>query len=286
MQKRGLGRGLSALIPSAPEGERVVELSVDEVLPSRCQPRGTFDERALSELAESIKEHGILQPLLVRRMGDGYELLAGERRLRAAKLAGLESIPALVRTSAEQEALEIALIENIQREDLGPVDEARAYRRLIDEFGLTQEGLAARVGKNRSTVANTLRLLNLPEQVQGLLSSGALTAGHARAILSVEGEERQKTLAERIVESDLSVRQAESLAKAPKTAEPRPERQTEKTEVAQTIGRSLGAKVRVKVGEAGKGRIEILFGSLDELERLKRKLAPRDVYDGETVDRT
>ncbi|MCL4499077.1 MAG: ParB/RepB/Spo0J family partition protein [Chloroflexi bacterium] len=275
MQRRGLGRGLGALIPAATEETGGgSEIHVDEVSPNPNQPRRRFDERSIAELATSIKEHGVIQPIIVRQAERGYEIVAGERRWRAAQAAGLQKIPAIIRMVSEEKALEVALIENIQREDLNPIDEATAYRRLMDECHLTQDELADKVGKSRSAIANQLRLLNLPDAIQGLLQLGALTAGHARTMLALDDEQKQLQLAEKVASGGLSVRQTETLAKVWSTPSPRRTPLGEKKEVAQSIGRCLGARVKVKVAEAGKGRIEIHFNSLDELERLSRVLAP------------
>lgn len=275
MQRKVLGRGLGALIPSiAEEPSSAPEIEIGEIRPNPRQPRHRFDEAAIAELAASIKEHGLIQPIVVRRTGIDYELIAGERRLRAAREVGLTKIPAIVRASSDGAGLELALIENLQREDLNPLEEALAYRQLIDEFELTQDELASRVGKSRSAVTNALRLLQLPDSIQGLLELGSVTAGHARAILAVQDEEVQLKLAQKIVEGGHSVRQAEALAKA--WNEPRAPKKPldDKEELARSIGRTLGARVKVKVAVGGKGRIEIHFASLDELERLRRMLSP------------
>mgnify|MGYP005839081601 CR=1 FL=1 len=274
MQRKGLGRGLSALIPAGEEPMKVVDVAIDEVFPNPRQPRRRFDEAALAELADSIKEHGLLQPVIVRRVGAGYELVAGERRLRAAKEAGLKRIPAIIRGTSDSESLALALVENLQRENLDAIEEARALRRLIDDFGMRQEELARMVGKSRSAIANSLRLLSLPDSIQSLVQLGAITAGHARAVLSLDKEEEQLKLVQRISERGLSVRQAEALARKWNTSRSKAAGYEEKDEIARAIARSLGARVAVRVYKEGKGRIEIRFSSLDELERLKRRLAP------------
>lgn len=274
MQRKGLGRGLSALIPAGEEPMKVVDVAIDEVFPNPRQPRRRFDEAALAELADSIKEHGLLQPVIVRRAGAGYELVAGERRLRAAKEAGLKRIPAIIRGTSDSESLALALVENLQRENLDAIEEARALRRLIDDFGMRQEELARMVGKSRSAIANSLRLLSLPDSIQSLVQLGAITAGHARAVLSLDKEEEQLKLVQRISERGLSVRQAEALARKWNTSRSKAAGYEEKDEIARAIARSLGARVAVRVYKEGKGRIEIRFSSLDELERLKRRLAP------------
>ncbi|MCL5291113.1 MAG: ParB/RepB/Spo0J family partition protein [Actinobacteria bacterium] len=285
MQRKGLGKGLSALIPALEGSAKIIEVEVDDILPNPRQPRRRFDEVAISELAASIKEHGLIQPVVVRQAGSQYELVAGERRLRAARAAGLTCVPAVVRSSTDLTSLEIALVENVQREDLNALEEATAYHQLTEEFGLTQEELADKVGKSRSAIANSLRLLQLPDSIQGLLQLGALTAGHARAILSLDDEEKQLKLAEKVTTGGLSVRQTESLAKL-WSAQPAQQRSplAEREELGRTIGRDLGARVKVKIGKAGRGRIEIHFNSLDELERLSRRLAPGAVQRFGTVD--
>src|SRR5437016_8565210 len=207
-QKKVLGRGLGALIPqreSPPHAPGMLELALDQIAPNPYQPRRTFNEASIDELARSVREHGIVQPLVVMRAGDKYKLIAGERRFRAAQKAGLATVPVVVRDSLKSgDALQIALIENIQREDLNPMEEANAYHQLHDEFGMTQEEIAKRVGKERSTVANFLRLLRLPAAVKELLASGQLSMGHARALLSVDSAKKQEALAERVVKHDLN----------------------------------------------------------------------------------
>lgn len=277
MRRKGLGKGLGALIPTGEGPIEIVDVAIDEISPNPRQPRRRFDEAALAELAESIKEHGLIQPIIVRRAGVGYELVAGERRLRAAREAGLRKVPAIVRGATDSESLAIALVENLQRENLDAIEEARALRRLVEDFGMTQDELAAMIGKSRSAIANSMRLLSLPDSIQGLVQLGAITAGHARAILSVGGEEEQLKLAQRISEGGLSVRQAEALARKWASPKPRGAKYEDRDEIARSIGRSLGARVAVRVNKEGKGRIEIRFGSLDELERLKRRLAPEAI---------
>lgn len=211
MSKRGLGKGLGALLPGSDEAQRdaAQEIEITRIHPNKEQPRQVFDPDKLEELAASIREHGIVQPLLVRPKGNGYEIVAGERRWRAARLAGLKAVPAVVRELSGSQVMEIALIENLQRENLNPLEEARAYRRLLDEFGLSQEQLAQRLGKSRSQVTNTLRLLQLDPAVQDLVERGDLTMGHAKAVLSVDDPEQQRALAQDVVERKLSVRDTE-----------------------------------------------------------------------------
>ena len=219
MQKQALGKGLGALIPDLSgldDKERkalgISEIELDKIIPNEYQPRKVFDDEKLKELAASIKEQGVIQPIIVHRAGTGYQLIAGERRWRASRLAGLKTIPALVKEATKRELLEMALIENIQREDLNPLEAAEAYKRLQDEFKLTQEDLAKRVGKERSTVTNFLRLLNLPREVKQELATGALSMGHAKALLSLERVRDQLQAAAAIVKNGLSVREAEALA--------------------------------------------------------------------------
>jgi ParB family chromosome partitioning protein len=285
MAKRGgLGRGLSALIPGAPEaGEApsgLLEVPVNAVAPNPKQPRTRFDDETLAELAASIREVGILQPIVVRRAGDGaYELVAGERRLRAARLAGLATVPVVLRDSDDSELLREALIENIHREDLGPIELAEAFRELLEELGLTQEELADRVGVSRSHIANTIRLLSLPIEVQQLLADEKLTAGHARALLALGDAEAMTTLALRVVAEDLSVRQTEEVvrrfieAPAPKAAAspatpPGPTRDVGVAEVEEILSEQLATRVSIQMGAKRGGRVVIEFGSPDDLERI------------------
>ena len=282
MSKRGgLGRGLSALIPGAPEsGEAsgLLEVPVNAVSPNPKQPRTRFDDEAIGSLAASIREVGILQPIVVRKAGAGYELIAGERRLRAAKLAGLATIPVVVRDTDDADTLREALIENIHREDLGPIELAEAFRQLLEELGLKQEELADRVGVSRSHIANTIRLLQLPIDVQQLLTDGKLQAGHARALLALGDAEAQNTLALRTVAEDLTVRDVEDLvrryvdgpadkpAKAEVAADP-PPTDTTMSEVEEILSEQLATRVQIQMGKK-RGRVVIEFGSADDLERI------------------
>lgn len=287
-QKRGLGKGLSALIPSKktaaaplishPEGiERFLKLS--EIKPNRFQPRRSFREAELVELMDSIKEKGVIEPVIVRKSGTGYELIAGERRLRACQKLGQEKIPAIIRQADDQEALEIALIENIQRENLNPIEESRGYERLTREFNLTQEALAKKVGKERSTVANSLRLLSLPEEIQKMLEDDNLTAGHARALLTVSDKRKQLSLANAILSKGLSVREAEALAKGElaKTSAPASAKTTKQldqhlTNIQNEIQRTFGTKVRIVPQGKNKGKIEVEYYSANDFERILQKL--------------
>lgn len=287
MSKRGLGRGLSALIPGAGQevsGGELHELPIDAVSPNPDQPRTAMDEDQISELSDSVKKVGILQPIIVRAMGDGYQIIAGERRWRAAKAAGLKVVPVRIMVSTETEALAIALIENLQRQDLNPIEEARGYRKLLTEYDMTQSELADRVSKSRSAVTNTLRLLDLPDEVQELCYEGKLSSGHARAILAVPDEALRIKLATKLVDEGLSVREAENLARlyaAGQTAD-RPSRPiTPKSYkvVARKLRRLLDTTVRVRQ-TAKKGKIEIDFHSEQELERIFRLLTEGEAITG------
>jgi ParB family chromosome partitioning protein len=276
MNKRGLGRGLGALLSSTPtEGESLLEISIDDVEVNPNQPRKSFDPAAISELATSLKNSGMIQPVVVRRLGQGYQLIAGERRWRAAREAGLERIPALVRKVTDAESLELALVENLLREDLNPIEEAEAYQRLLAEFSWTQEQLAGRVGKDRSTIANALRVLRLPEIIQQDLRGGRLTMGHARALLSLTAEADQLRLREEILAHSWSVRSTEATVEKRRTAPPpAPHRSAEIRALEDSIQRALMTRVRI-VGTARSGRIEVTYATPDELERISEALGVR-----------
>ena len=261
-KSRGLGRGLDALLPKAEAGGTRM-LAVESLTASPYQPRGRFDDENLAELAASIAEKGVLQPLLVRPAGDRFEIVAGERRFRAAVQAGLSSVPAVVRAMDDRETLEVAIVENLQREDLTPIEEARAYQRLID-FGHDQAGVATAVGRSRSAIANTLRLLRLPEEAQRALEGGEITSGHARAILALPEEDRAWAL-ERILAHGLTVRQAEALRRPTEHAA-RPQRDARFRALEEDLARHAGTKVRVQGGK--RGRVELHFRSEEELERI------------------
>lgn len=265
--KPALGKGLEALIPET--GEEVIYLDIDRIFPGQQQPRKRFRDESLKELAASIKERGILQPIIVSRVGDGtFRLVTGERRWRASSLAGLKKIPVLVKNVASKDSLEISLIENIQREDLNPVETAEAFNKLITDFNLTQEDLSRKVGKDRATVANYLRLLKLPYEIKLLIDNGSLSIGHAKAILTIEGKTQQIEAARNIVKRNLSVREAESLSKKiskPKKVKRRIDSQISALE--EKLIKSLGTKVRIRT-RGTRGKIEIEYYSLDELERL------------------
>jgi len=290
-----LGRGLAALIPSAPppaepaagfrssDGTRTI--AIEEIHPSPGQPRHHFDDARLEELAASIRVQGIIQPLIVRARPDGgFELIAGERRWRAAQRAGLHEVPAVVRDVAPTQAFEMALVENLQREDLNPLEEAAGYQRLMSEFGYTQEQLSDRVGKDRSTVANSLRLLRLPEPVRALLAEGRLSMGHARALLGLESANAMERLARRIVATELSVRRVEELvrkARAEAAGESAPARSnaaagpsTSARDLAMRLTRALGTRVDVLEAGPDRGQVAIHYHSLDQLDALLERLLP------------
>ncbi len=274
MERKVLGRGLEALIPTdANVKERVQTLKVSQIIPSRFQPRLNFSEAKIEELARSIQEKGVIQPILVRASGDQFELIAGERRLRAVKHLGLEEIPAIVRRIADADVLETALIENIQREELNPIEEARAYRRLSDEFGQTQDTIAKRVGKDKSSVSNLLRILNLPNEVQEHLSNNLITFGHARALLSLLEPKRQRAFCEAIIKRGLSVRQTEFLV-SPKLrtrSKKKAEKDGDIKALELKLEHALGTRVRVLHGKK-RGKIEIEYYSLDDLDRVLKLL--------------
>lgn len=277
-QKIGLGKGLDILIPTVPEEEtrKPQMLKISQIEPNSDQPRKQFDKEALENLAGSIKEYGIIQPIIVCRKNDYYEIIAGERRWRAAKLAGLKEIPVIVKDYSEKEMAEISLIENIQREDLNPIEEALSYKQLIDEYHLTQEELAQRVSKSRTVITNAMRLLKLHKDIQKMLIDGTLSAGHARAILAIEDPKQQLKIANEVLEKNLSVRQTEDLVKEINEAKPSTKKKTKKDDDMGFIYRdlekkmtaALGTKVKIKRKDKGKGKIEISYFTEDELDRL------------------
>jgi ParB family chromosome partitioning protein len=277
-RQRGLGRGLAALIPSA--GGGVEEVDPDLIVPNPHQPRAAFSEESLRELVDSIREHGVIQPLIVSA-GESpgvYQLIAGERRLRAARLAGLTRVPVVVKEAADHELLELALVENLQREDLNALEEAQAYRRLADEFGLTQEAIASRVGRSRTAVANSVRLLGLSDEIKASLAAGEISEGHARALLGLDPETARRAAWRQVVERGLTVRQTEELVRhgsaAPQTSA-RPARRGQNPEVAsleEKLRTALGTKVELRRGGKGRGRLVIHFYSDEELESLLRRL--------------
>jgi ParB family chromosome partitioning protein len=267
-----LGKGLDALIPTEKQEHGVVFINISQIKPNSYQPRKDFDEKGIEELAASIQEKGIIQPLIVRRLEENnYEIIAGERRWRAAQKAGLAKIPVIVKDVSDREALELALVENLQRQDLNPIEEATAYEQLIEEFGLTHEEISKRIGKDRSTITNQLRLLKLPEEVKQALISGEITAGHARALLSIQSTSKIKEILEIIKREKLSVRRTEALIN-------NISKKTEKTKIteevnpyinniAETLKKTLGTQVKL-IDKNGKGKIEIEYYSHIELERI------------------
>lgn len=296
MAKRGLGKGIGALFGNDIEEtdivaqdihqinendkEKVTSLKLAQIEPNKEQPRKNFDEEKLQQLADSIKQHGVIQPIIVKDLNNGYyQIVAGERRWRASRIAGITEIPAIIRTYDELATMQIALIENLQREDLNPIEEALSYKALLDDFALTQEKVSEQVGKSRSAIANTIRLLSLPKQVQKLLEEGAISGGHARAILSVTSEEGKLQLAEKIIENGLNVRQAEQLAKALNAQKQEKEPAQPQTSafdlqlqgIQKRMSDLLGTKVKILNG-AKKGKIEIEYYSANDLERVLKLL--------------
>jgi ParB family chromosome partitioning protein len=276
-RKSGLGRGLGALLPGADQAEEtpseqaLAEIDIGHIHPNPRQPRTAFRQEELEELAASIREQGVLQPVVVRpRLQGGYELLVGERRLRASKLAGATRVPAIVRHVDDRQALEQAIVENVQRADLDALEEAHAYRNLIDLFELTQEETARRVGKSRVHVTNLLRLLDLPEEVKAMIGDGKLQAGHARALLQIKDAEKQIAVARRAAERGLTVRQVEELARGDQTAKAEGEREPRRRrypDLEESLADHLGTEVRIEAGR-GRGRVVISFGNRDDLHRI------------------
>ena len=277
-KRPALGRGLSALIPDAadaPPRDKPFEIDLDRLIPNPQQPRSAFDETSLEELAQSIRRDGVIQPILARRAGDRFEIVAGERRWRAAQRAGLLKAPVIVRDVPDDRLLEVALIENIQRDDLNPIEEAAAYRRLADEMHLTQDAIAAAVGKDRSSIANTLRLLRLPDEVRHLVSDGSLSMGHARALLSLDSSAAQRQLAREVVAKGLSVRETEALVKrhgAPADA-PKPAAKKDPNTRAAEEKLRLALGTRVEIVRRGRGgNIQIAFTNEEELNRIFERI--------------
>lgn len=276
---RGLGKGLNAIIGADIVSEvidrpRAIEISVDRLSPNPFQPRRSFTEEGLEQLAESIRHHGILQPIVVRPSGDGYQLIAGERRWRAAQIAGLQRIPAVVRELDDPSMVQVALIENLQREDLNPIEEASAYRRLMDEFNMTQEQLSSTIGRSRPAIANAVRLLNLPTEIQRAVEEGKLSEGHARCLLAISDQEDQLKVAAQIIANGLNVRQAEELVRGTtrdvsretirkRTSEDDPDA----VRLTQRLGERLGTRVKLS-GSVRKGKLEIEYYSTEDLDRI------------------
>lgn len=287
---RGLGKGLDSLIPMSDSSKPIAEkrgtdkednsvsemtVKITQVEPNREQPRKNFDEDALQELADSIKQFGLLQPILVQDRRTHYEIIAGERRWRAAKLAGLKEVPVIVRDYTDQEIVEISLIENIQREDLNPIEEAQAYKRLLTEFNLKQDEVAERVSKSRTAVTNSMRLLKLCDEVQQMIIDDMLSTGHARALISIEDPEQQYTIAQKIFDEKLSVRDVEKLVKnLNKPEKPKKENKEDKSldiiyqDIEEKLKQSLGTKVEISSKGNGSGKVEIEFYNHDDLERI------------------
>lgn len=274
-RRRALGRGLDSLIPATSGASKsdFFKCPIEKVIARRDQPRRRFDEEALEELGQSIKEQGIIQPLVVRRLDSGFEIIAGERRWRAAQRAGLRDVPVVVQDVTSDQAFEMALVENVQREDLNPLERAEAYRRLVEDLGLTQEELARRVGKGRSTIANSLRLLLLPKEVQEHLFVGELTEGHARSLLGAGDESSQIAMARKIVKQGLSVRQTERLVRSAASLKPKtppPPKTPQIKLLEKQLRQRLGCQVRLKDrdGKGHAGTIELRYTSSDELDHL------------------
>jgi ParB family chromosome partitioning protein len=269
--KKGLGRGIDALIPADLQSQEtpIVELDPAEIEPDPLQPRQVFDEAKIDELAASLKEHGVIQPLIVRRVGGTYRLVAGERRLRAALKAGIERVPVVVKNMDDREAMEVSLVENLQREELGPLEQAEAFQRLIDEFGLTQEEVAARVGKSRPEVANTVRLLKLEPEVKKLIAEGKLTGGHGRALVGLSRAQQIKT-ARSVVSKGLSVRKTEEMVSGlsrTKSVKGTPAAPVRRRDAEEILSRALGTPVQVRV-QGARGTISIAFFGEEDLERI------------------
>lgn len=280
-KKLALGRGLDALLPDIEPIENISEVyfecDIERIYPNRYQPRLRFPNDELEEMSRSIKQQGIIQPLLVRKDGHGYELVTGERRLRAAKKAGLKHVPVFVKTITDADLLEMSIVENVQREDLNPIEEAEAYNRLITEFGLTQDQAAVRVGKSRSAVANLLRLRQLPEQIKSSIMDGALSMGHARALLGAANSAQQNAVWRVVVSKRLSVRETENLVKRLKAEQKKPKQASPGSEqryflsLSDDLSRHFGTKVQIK-RRGQKGKVEIEFYSNDDLDHLLRRL--------------
>ena len=266
MARKALGKGIHALIPEETPVEEVLNLDLSDIEPNPYEPRESKEDEGLPELVKSIKEKGLIQPLVVRRRQSGFQLICGGRRLRAAKMAGLEKIPAVLKVATDSEVLELAIIENVQREDLDPIEEASAYRNLMRTFGYTQNEVATKVGRNRSTVANMLRLLELPEKIRSYIRSGKLSSGHGRALLAIKGNQARLALAEKIVRRSLTVRDIEKEASKSKGRKAR-RKDPDILNLEMEISQLLGTRVRITTGKK-KGKIEIEFYSRDDFDRI------------------
>ena len=280
-KRPALGRGLSALIPDAPAApaaaERTLDVDIDLLRPNRAQPRAGIDDARIDELARSIKSNGVIQPIVVRKADTGYEIIAGERRWRASQRAGLLKVPVVVRDVPDERLLAVALIENVQREDLNPIEEAQAYRRLADEYNLTQDQIAESVGKDRSSIANFMRLLKLPREIRENVGAGSLSMGHARALLALPDENAQLRISREVVSRNLSVRETESIVKkGTESAKPRevPEKDVHARAAEDKLRFALGTRVRI-IRKGKGGRIEVDFTSEQELQRLYEQLTGR-----------
>ena len=284
--KKGLGKGLDSMIPEKKtkaemkeaQDKSLAEIKISEIDPNMGQPRKKFDEDELLELAESIKIHGVIQPIILTKRGKRYEIIAGERRWRASKLAGLVKIPAIIREYTDKEIMEVSLIENIQRQDLNPIEEALAFKNLIDEYKMKQDDLAERVSKSRSAITNALRLLKLDDKVKAMLAEGLISTGHARALLAVEDKNKQQALATKIFDEKLSVRETEKLVKQIiENKEPKKEEKSSEKLIYKKLEDSLksiiGSKVSIKGRKNGKGKIEIDYYSIEELDRITELLS-------------
>ena len=273
VSKRGLGKGLGALIPEGEESDRnsIVEIKITDIEANDRQPRKAFNDETLVDLSESIKEHGVVQPIIVRKLGSSYQIIAGERRWRAARLAGKKTIPAIVKECSNLEVMELALIENLQREDLNSIEEAMAYKSLIEEYNMTQDEISKKIGKSRPAIANSLRLLQLPQEIKNMIAEGKISQGHARALLSISGEKKQIDMAEKIIAQQLNVRQIEKLAKDTKQKKKKevlPDAyQIEINQLEERLRAVFGTKVTIH-HKKNRGSIEIEYFSDEEFDRI------------------
>lgn len=273
LNKRGLGKGLGALIPESEEPDKnsIIEIKITDIEANEMQPRKSFDDETLADLSESIKEHGVVQPIIVRKLGNNYQIIAGERRWRAARIAGKRTIPAIVKECSNLEVMELALIENLQREDLNSIEEAQAYKSLIEEYNMTQEEISKKIGKSRPAIANSLRLLQLPQKIKNMIEEGKVTQGHARALLAIGSEKKQLEMAEKIINQQLNVRQIEKLVKETKHKKkkeiPLNNFQIEINQLEERLKAVLGTKVTIQ-HKNNKGKIEIEYYSNEDFDRI------------------